>query len=91
MFEVRGDQEIFTSLLVRWPLWRQLKARVEPMAGIVSSGPGLLRRRGATDGLIHAGVRVGVELDSPVGPLRLEQGFNNQNRRQALIRVGYWF
>jgi predicted acylesterase/phospholipase RssA len=91
MMELRGDQEAYASLLVRWPAWRQVKARVEPMVGVISSGPGLLVRRGETDGLIHVGVRVGFELDSPVGPLRLEQGFNNQNRRQALIRVGYWF
>jgi NTE family protein len=91
MFELRGDQEVFASLLVRWRLVRQLKARIEPMAGVVSSGDGFLRRSGTTDGLIFAGIRLGVELDSPVGPLRLEQGFNNQNRRQALIRVGYWF
>jgi hypothetical protein len=91
MLEVRGDQEAYASLLLRWPIWRQVKARVEPMAGVVSTGPGLLVRRGETDGVIHAGVRLGLELDTPVGPLRLEQGFNNQRRREALIRVGYWF
>jgi hypothetical protein len=61
------------------------------MGGIISSGPGLLTRRGATDGLLLIGARVGVELDSPIGPIRVEQGFNNLARRQALIRVGYWF
>ena len=89
--EGRGDQELFVSFLARWKVWRQVKARFEPMAGIVSSGPGLLTRQGATDGLILIGARVGAELDSPIGPIRVEQGFNNLARRQALIRVGYWF
>jgi predicted acylesterase/phospholipase RssA len=89
--ELRGDQEAFFSLLARWPLWRGLRARVEPMAGVIGTGPGLLVRRGPTDGLIHIGARLGVELESPIGPIRVEQGFNNQDRRQALIRVGYWF
>ncbi len=91
MLELRGDQEAYGSVLFRWDLWREVKARVEPMVGVIGNGPGLFARRGATDGEVHAGVRVGVELDSPVGPLRVEQGFNNQDRRQALIRVGYWF
>jgi len=91
MLELRGDQELFGSVLVRWPLWRQLTGRLEPMAGLISTGPGLLQRRGELEGVILAGLRIGVELASPVGPIRLEQGFNNQNRRQALIRVGYWF
>lgn len=91
MLEMRGDQELFASILGRWTLWRQVKGRVEPMFGVIGNGHGLFERSGATDGLIMAGVRIGVELDSPVGPLRVEQGFNNQNQRQALIRVGYWF
>lgn len=91
ILELRGDHEVFASVLGRWTLWRQVKGRIEPMVGIIGNGPGLFRRIGPTDGLVMAGVRIGVELDSPVGPLRVEQGFNNQNRRQALIRVGYWF
>ncbi len=91
MLELRGDQEAYGSVLFRWALWRAVKARIEPMVGIIGNGPGLFVRRGEVDGEIHAGVRIGFELDSPVGPLRLEQGFNNQDRRQALIRVGYWF
>ncbi|HET8769906.1 MAG TPA: patatin-like phospholipase family protein [Gemmatimonadaceae bacterium] len=91
MLELRGDQEVYASILARWPMWRQLRARVEPMAGMIANGPGILRRDGPTDGLLMIGARIGVELSTPVGPIRLEQGFNNQNRRQALIRVGYWF
>jgi len=90
MLEQRGDRELFGSLLVRWPLAAQLHARIEPMVGVTGvddffSGPGAL------DGKILVGARVGVDLPTPIGPIRVEEGFNNQGRRQALIRVGLWF
>lgn len=91
MQERRGTQEAYGSLLLRWPLWRRLLARVEPMVGAIGNGTGFLARRGAEDGEVLVGVRVGVELATPVGPIRVEQGFNNLDRREALIRVGYWF
>lgn len=91
MQEWRGSQEVFGSLLVRWPVWRRVSARIEPMAGAVGNGSGFLTRRGAGDGEVLAGVRFGFEVNTPAGPIRLEQGFNNLNRREALIRVGHWF
>ena len=90
LLEGRGDIELFGSVLVRWPLWRRLRGRIEPMVGMVGNGD-LERAPGTLDGLLLFGGRVGVELDTPIGPIRLEQGFNNQDRRQALIRVGHWF
>lgn len=91
MLELRGDQEAYAALLVRWRLWRQVRGRIEPMVGVIGTSPGLFVRRGATDGLIHVGARAGIELASPIGPIRVEQGFNNQDRRETLVRVGYWF
>lgn len=91
MQERRGTQEAYGSLLLRWPLWRRVLGRVEPMVGAIGNGSGFLARRGAEDGEVLAGLRVGVELGTPVGPIRIEQGFNNLDRREALIRVGYWF
>ncbi len=91
MLEVRGEHEAFASMLFRWPLGRLLNARIEPMAGIVGSAPGIFVRRGADQGLVLAGLRVGIDLESPIGPIRVEQGFNNQDRRAALVRFGYWF
>ncbi|MBX7119487.1 MAG: patatin-like phospholipase family protein, partial [Gemmatimonadaceae bacterium] len=90
MLEQRGDHELFGSLLVRWPLWRQLHGRFEPMVGVTGQG-GYFQGPGALDGTVLAGARVGVDLDTPFGPIRIEQGVNNQDRRQALIRFGTWF
>ena len=64
--------------------------RIEPMVGVTGVGD-FFSGPGALDGKILAGVRVGVDLATPIGPIRLEEGFNNQDRRQAMIRVGLWF
>ncbi len=90
MLEQRGDHELFASLLVRWSLFGRLKARVEPMVGVSGNGD-FLSGGGALDGTLLVGGRIGVEFETPIGPIRVEQGFNNLARRQALIRVGHWF
>lgn len=90
MLESRGDRELYGALLVRFPLWRRVLGRLEPMVGMTGNGD-FRRGPGALDGVLLVGARAGVELDTPVGPIRLEQGFNNQGRSQALIRVGHWF
>jgi predicted acylesterase/phospholipase RssA len=90
LLEQRGDRELFGSLLLRWPLGGQLHARLEPMVGVTGVGD-FFGGPGALDGVILAGARIGVDLETPFGPIRLEEGFNNQDRRQALIRVGLWF
>ena len=63
---------------------------VEPMIGVSGNGA-FLSGTGELDGTLLFGARVGVEFETPIGPIRVEQGFNNLNRRQALIRVGHWF
>ena len=90
IMEQRGDHELFGSLLVRWPLWRRLLGRIEPMVGVSGNGD-VFSGAGALDGTVILGGRVGIEFETPIGPIRVEQGFNNLNRRQALIRVGHWF
>jgi NTE family protein len=90
LFEQRGDHELYGALLIRWPLWKRMHGRVEPMVGVTGRG-GFLQGPDALDGVIIAGARIGFEVETPIGPIRLEQGFDNQDRRQALIRVGYWF
>jgi hypothetical protein len=76
--------------MLRWRLWRGVYARVEPMAGLMGTGDWQSDSL-HLQGTVLAGARLGVDLDTPLGPIRLEQGFNNLNRRQALIRVGRWF
>ena len=91
MQERRGSQEAFASLLFRHAVWGRILGRFEPMIGAIGNGTGFLERRGAPDGEMLAGFRVGLEVGTPIGPIRVEQGFNNLNRRETLIRVGHWF
>jgi predicted acylesterase/phospholipase RssA len=92
--ELRGSQELFGSVLFKQPLNGTLKLRLEAMAGAVGTGYGFLRRI-ETDstryGVVNSGLRAGLELETPLGPIRLEEGINDRGRKAMLVRVGYWF
>ena len=90
LLAVRGDHEAFASVALRLPLVRRLSARVEPMVGVLGAG-GLRAGTGAYVGDLLGGVRAGLELETPFGPIRVEEGFIGRGPRQALIRVGHWF
>jgi NTE family protein len=90
--ELRGSQEGFGSLLVRKRLTPSLHARVEFMSGEVADGTGALSPlAGSRSGELFGGIRVGVEVATPVGPIRVEEGVANTGQRAILIRVGKWF
>lgn len=90
--ELLGSQELFSSVLVRSSINEFLRWRVELMAGEVSQGYGVLRKYpGTVNGVILTGLRAGFEATTPLGPIRLEQGFSQSGERSTLIRVGYWF
>ncbi|MFI5311038.1 MAG: patatin-like phospholipase family protein [Gemmatimonadales bacterium] len=90
--EYRGSQEAFGSLLFKRGIASFLSLRLEPMAGAIGRGDGALRREpGTYYGEWFTGVRAGIEVDTPLGPIRAEEGFSSDGRRGALIRVGYWF
>ena len=38
-----------------------------------------------------AKIRAGLGLDTPVGPIRAEYGYNSAHRGTLFIRVGRWF
>lgn len=89
--EIRGTQEFFTSLLFRRPMGA-IHARVEFMAGQVGVGHGLFASVAGTEsGRWRAGVRVGIEANSIIGPIRVEEGFELTGGRALLVRVGHWF
>ena len=90
LLAVRGDHEAFASVVLRVPVVRRLHARVEPMVGALGIG-GLRGGSGAYTGDLLGGVRAGLELETPFGPIRVEEGFSGRGPRQALIRVGHWF
>ena len=49
-------------------------------------GTGLFGERGWL-----LGARIGLETDTPLGPVRAEYGWNNAKRGALLVRVGRWF
>ncbi len=90
--EFRGSQELFGSVLIRRPINSLLNFRAEFMAGVMARGHGLFRNEPGTDyGVWRGGVRTGVEAQTPIGPIRAEEGFSVTGERSTLIRVGYWF
>jgi outer membrane translocation and assembly module TamA len=63
-----------------------LVMRVELAGGATAIGGDLLPREGWL-----AGARAGLGLDTPVGPIRAEYGYNSAHRGTLFIRVGRWF
>ena len=90
--ELRGNEEGFASVLLRRRLTSIVKWRLELMAGGIARGEGFMpREAGTLYGRMLAGVRAGFEAATPIGPIRIEEGFSDTGAHAALIRVGYWF
>ena len=90
--EIRGSQEGFASLTVRRRIAPLVSLRVEGMAGAIGNGNGFLQRSDTTNaGNIFGGFRFGFETPTPIGPIRVEEGFNNAGTRALLFRLGWWF
>ncbi|HEY8105258.1 MAG TPA: patatin-like phospholipase family protein [Gemmatimonadales bacterium] len=90
--ERRGFQELLFGLSALRPLIGPVALRAEGMVGAVGSGPGFLRRGGASyDGEWLEGIRAGVEIRTPLGPVRLEEGVNSRGDWEGFVRTGTWF
>jgi predicted acylesterase/phospholipase RssA len=90
--EFRGSQELFGSVLIRRPINTLLRLRTEFMAGVIGRGYGILNYEPGTEyGAWRGGVRLGLEAQTPIGPIRAEEGFSVTGERSTLIRVGHWF
>ena len=84
--ERRGDREAYASTLFTYRVLGPLLVRLELAAGATAVGGDLVPRRGWI-----AGARSGVGVDTPVGPIRAEYGYNSFHRGTVFIRVGRWF
>ncbi|MBK5187477.1 MAG: hypothetical protein JJD97_04480 [Gemmatimonadaceae bacterium] len=84
--ERRGDREAYASTLLTYRVLGPLVVRLELAAGATAIGGDLLPR----DGWL-AGARTGLGVDTPVGPIRAEYGYNSVQRGTVFIRVGRWF
>jgi NTE family protein len=89
--ERRGYQELVFALLFRHPITGPVALRFEAMTGAVSSGQGFLQRGAGYDGEWLTGARGGIEVATPIGPVRFEYGSNDGGRSKGFVRVGTWF
>ena len=89
--ERRGLQEFLIGLSALHPVAGPVAVRIEGMAGAVGSGAGFLRRGASYDGEWLEGVRGGLEIRTPIGPVRLEEGVNSLGDWSGFVRTGTWF
>jgi len=84
--ERRGDREVYASTLFGYNVLGPLLARLELATGATAVGGSLVPRAGWL-----AGARAGLGVDTPVGDIRAEYGYNSVHRGTVFIRVGRWF
>jgi NTE family protein len=84
--ELRSEREVFGSLVILHPLKGQLMLRVEPMLGASGGGEGAF-----PDGDVISGIRMGLNLSTGLGPIRVEYGLSEGRRDGLLVRLGRWF
>lgn len=101
--EHRGDREASTSLALSRPVLGQVRFKLTGAAGRaifagspldsalaitrgIQVGRGLLER-----GAWQVGLWAGLESPTPLGPVRVEYGWNRAGRGALLFRIGTWF
>jgi hypothetical protein len=81
-----GNRESYASTLLTYRVLGPLQVRAELAAGATAIGGDLVPANGWL-----FGARAGVGVDTPVGPIRAEYGYNSEHRGTVFIRVGRWF
>ena len=84
--ELRSERELSGSVIFLYPLKGQLLLRIEPMAGASGGDSGIL-----PEGELITGIRVGLNLPTGLGPIRVEYGVSEGGRDGLLVRIGRWF
>ena len=84
--ELRNEGELSGSLIFLHPLKGQLLLRIEPMLGAVGGDEELI-----PDEEVLAGIRMGLNLVTGLGPIRVEYGISDGGRDAVLVRLGRWF
>jgi len=84
--EQRGDREAFAGLVGIVKLTGPLSLRLEASAGQVALGGPALPR-----GEWELGGRTGLNVETPIGPIRLEYGIERGGRDEFFVRLGEWF
>ncbi len=84
--ELRGDREVFGAIQTAFAVHPPFSVRVLLAAGRSANGGPLFW---SEDWL--AGARVGLGLDTPIGPVQFEYGVASNGRDQLFVRIGRWF
>jgi NTE family protein len=82
----RGDREMLFGLLLAYPLKGPLMLRIEGLTGNSAIGG-----RAVPRGHWLSGVRAGLGIDTPLGPMRFEYGLNGDGQSASFVRIGRWF
>ena len=85
-YEVRGDREAIASIQSSYRVVGPASLRLLVATGRVATGGMVLGSEGW-----RTGARVGIGLDSPIGPLQFEHGWSTGGRRASWVRIGRWF
>jgi outer membrane translocation and assembly module TamA len=85
-YELRGDREVLFSVQSAYRFTGPLSARLLIAAGRIATGGPLF-----ADDRWRSGVRTGLGVDTPIGPILLEYGWGSGGRRAGWARIGRWF
>jgi predicted acylesterase/phospholipase RssA len=83
---LRGDREVFAGLQAAYAIIPAFAVRLLVAGGRSAVGGTLMD---AENWL--GGIRAGIGLDTPVGPVLAEYGFASDGRDLLFVRIGRWF
>ncbi len=86
IFEQRGHAELSSSVDIARPILGPLALQLTLQGGQVSTD-----EYRPLAGEWIAGMRVGLGAVTPIGPLRIQYGFNSRDDHRWFVRVGRWF
>lgn len=84
--ELRGDREVLIGLGLGLRVLGPIEIRAEGLAGRIAQGGQLLG-----DGSWHAGARIGLGADTPLGPMRVDYEVTEGWRDALRVRMGRSF
>lgn len=86
IFERRGDREAYAGLRASYAVVKPLAVHVDLSVGRTAFGGSVV----GNGGWLFGG-RAGVEVETPIGPVRAAYGITARDRRAWFVRVGRWF
>jgi hypothetical protein len=90
VFEARGTVENSTSLLLKYHLTGPISLTTESVGGAIFDADTVRGKRNLPADRFVDGNRYGVEIETPLGPVRMDVGHNTTGRQQATISIGSW-